>query len=247
MLKRILFLVIALLFVAWVFHFTVLDRKRFATNRIETTHTQDKFFEDKFDTWEEGKTYGFWHLNFNGGGRVGLERDDAKESQIALFQKPKSSTGDKDPSTKDKDTHASLVTSTAEMVDFTWFLKMKTIEQLRTPVPNHWETAWVLWHYTDNDHFYYFVLRINGWELGKRDPTGNGGQRFLKAGDSPKVSFGNYDGIRVQQVGATMTVNVNGVEVVNYTDEKNPYLKGKIGLYNEDAYVHFDDVSVTYK
>src|SRR4051794_23738226 len=82
------------------------------------------------------------------------------------------------------ETHAALAVSQAALSgDFTYSAQVLTDQQLRTGGPaNPWETAWMVWDYTDNDHFYYFALKTNGWELGKRDPSYPGGQRFLATG-----------------------------------------------------------------
>src|SRR5579885_117552 len=135
------------------------------------------FLGDDFENylvWKEGSSYGNWFVNFNGGGSVGVEPDDTlpEGSKTVHFQKPKTSTAA-------NETHSCLVTSIAAMGDFNLFIKIKTLRQLRAGPPNPWETAWVVWHFTDNDHFYYFTLQTNGWELGKRDPAFEGGQKFL--------------------------------------------------------------------
>ena len=50
--------------------------------------------------------------------------------------------------------------------------------------------------------------------------------------------------MRVRQVANTITVWVNGSQIVSFTDSQAPYLRGTLGLYNEDSHVHFDDVLV---
>jgi hypothetical protein len=60
-------------------------------------------------------------------------------------------------------------------------LRVRTVQQLRagTP-PNPWETAWIVWHATDDRHLSYLMLEPNGWELGQaRARLAGGGQRFL--------------------------------------------------------------------
>ena len=206
--------------------------------------SESVLFADTFEnyvTWKEGSTHGNWFVNFNGGGDVGIESDTTLPggSKMVHFQKPKAST-------VADETHASLVTSIQAMGDFNLFIKMKTLQQLRTPTPNPWETAWVVWHYTDNDHFYYFTLKTNGWEIGKRDPAYTGGQKFLKTGSTPKVIVGSFADVNIKQTGATITIVVNGSELATFADTERPYFTGKLGLYNEDAYVHFDNVKATY-
>jgi hypothetical protein len=108
-----------------------------------------------------------------------------------------------------------------------------TRHQLRTPVPNPWEVAWVLWHYTDDTHFYYLALKPNGWELGKEDPAYPGAQRYLATGSDRKFPIGSWYSTTIVQRGA----------VITFTDGQRPYRSGHAGLYNEDADVRFDRIT----
>ncbi len=202
----------------------------------QTLPLVDDFEDYDASEWTEGTVTGNWYVNFTGYGRVGVTVDESAASKVH-FQKPKASTSP-------GETHASLVTSLANMGDFRARLKMKTVQQLRTPTPNAWEAAWVFWHYTDNTHFYYFILKPNGWELGKEDPTYPGNQRFLATGSTPILVLDRYNDIEIQQHGVEIKVSVDGMPVVAFSDAERPYWSGKFGLYNEDAYVFFDDVAV---
>lgn len=120
---------------------------------------------------------------------------------------------------------------------------LATAEQLRRGAPpNSWEAAWLVWHYEDDAHFYYFIPKPDGWELGKRDPAYPGGQRFLATGERPAFPVGRWTSIRVFQTGASMRVYADGVLLARFTDEERPYLSGRIGLYTEDAHVLFRNV-----
>jgi Ca2+-binding RTX toxin-like protein len=119
-----------------------------------------------------------------------------------------------------------------------------TDQQLRTGGPaNPWETAWMVWDYTDNDHFYYFALKTNGWELGKRDPSYPGGQRFLATGSDVSFALKTWYGFSLTQAGSTMTISVDGRQIVNFTDQERPYSGGRVGIYTEDARVYLDNVA----
>lgn len=64
--------------------------------------------------------------------------------------------------------------------------------------PNPWEVGWLLWCFSpdpthpydpsptsnSNFRFYAVVLKPNGWEVSKQDPSYKGGQRFLKSNDA---------------------------------------------------------------
>ena len=66
------------------------------------------------------------------------------------------------------DTHAALVISRGGFSNVRFGGEAMTIAQLRTgSPPNEWETAWAVFAYTDNKHFYYLAMKTNGWELGK--------------------------------------------------------------------------------
>jgi Ca2+-binding RTX toxin-like protein len=142
-------------------------------------------------------------------------------------------------------THSALVLSQAVLNgDFTYSADVLTDAQLRTGgAPNPWETAWLVWDYTDNDHFYYFALKTNGWELGKRDPAYAGGQRFLATGSDTSFLLKTWYDVAVTQVGATISVSVDGQPIVTFADQERPYTSGRLGIYTEDARVFFDNVS----
>lgn len=142
-------------------------------------------------------------------------------------------------------THACLVTSTATFESITASVSLTTLAQLRAgSAPNPWEVAWLIWAYTSDTAFYSLNLKPNGWELGKEDASYPGAQRFLATAATPAFPIGKPYAVRVTQTGATMTVNVNGTELVSYTDTENPYLSGSVGLYCEDSHVQFAPVTV---
>jgi hypothetical protein len=185
-------------------------------------------------SWNEGSIQGNWFVQFTGYGQVGIERDG---DNIVTFQIPKKAT-------RPEITHASLVTTRREFSNIDLTLKVKTVKQIRTPAPNQWETAWVLWNYKNNTHFYYFTLKTNGWELGKADPKYPGAQRFLKTGETPYVRINSWNEIRIIQQGPMMSIWVDEIFITSFLDNERPYLSGAVGLYNEDSHVRFDDIEI---
>ncbi|NGO73986.1 calcium-binding protein [Streptomyces sp. SB3404] len=179
-------------------------------------------------SWADGSTHGRWYSVFNGHGTTTGDDDSLTLSPRAA----------QDPST----THAALAVSTASYRDLTYRARMRTVEQLRAPRPNPWEVPWLVWAYTDPEHFYYVALKPNGWELGKRDPAYPGGQRFLATGRE-KYPVGRAYSIRVEQRGASLSVEVDGERLVRFTDGERPYRQGRVGAYTEDATVRFEDVA----
>lgn len=218
------------------------------------TSINENFETFQTRTWTQGSTYGSWKNEYHGYGRVGIEKESSSRQRV-LFQKPMAST-------EYNETHASLVLTKNTYKTPTFVYTAKTMKQLRTPVPNPWETAWGVWNYTHDHSFYYFALKTNGWELGKVDntkidPAGpeclwptyrncmyDGAQRYLATGGSPRDTLNKWYQVRIVQTGNRIQVYVEGRLVVSYVDRERPYLKGKAGFYNEDAYVRFDNISL---
>jgi len=195
-------------------------------------------------TWYSSKYYkdleyfGAWFVQFGGGGTVGIE---SNKTNTWMHLSPKAATA---PDI----THASLATTHSFAAPFQFQSKISTVKQLRTgSTPNAWEVAWVVWNYTDNDHFYYFIPKPNGWELGKRDPAYPGGQRFLATGSNIKFPIRKNYVVDISQDSSNkISVFVNSTKITSFTDTENPYKSGMIGVYTEDAHIHFDDVLVSY-
>ena len=183
--------------------------------------------------WIDGSHHGNWLDRYGGYGQVGV----ALVGSNAQSSAPKASS-------RPSETHAALVTSSRTFGNVDITLSMKTIKQLRTPRPNPWEMAWVLWHYTDDVHFYYVVLKTNGWELGKEDPAYPGAQRFLITRSSPRFKPGVWYSVHIRQVGRVITVWVGRTKLGAYWDRQRAYTSGSLGLYCEDSRVAFDNVRV---
>jgi hypothetical protein len=197
------------------------------------------------ETWQEyprashfadGAAFGPWVSRFNGLGSVSIVGDGA--GGFALQLSP-------EPAKAPEETHAGLVTTAASFGDFDASISMLTRKHLRTPVPNGWESAWILWHYVDRDHFYYLYLHAAGWELGKEDATRTPARSFLITGALPALVLGKPNLVRIVQHGSTFSVFVDGTSLVQFTDYEHPYASGPLGLYCEDSVVRFGRISVT--
>ncbi len=172
-----------------------------------------------------------WHVAFDGYGSVRVVSDSTFGSALEL--QPAIASGS-------AQTHAALAISSARSGDFDERLTERTVRQLRTGSnPNPWETGWVLWHFSDNEHFYYLALKPNGWELGKEDPAFPDDQRFLATGSAPAFPVGSNVTVRIVQRANTVTAYAGGVRLTTFTDNQSPYLSGTFGLYCEDAQVRF--------
>jgi hypothetical protein len=169
-----------------------------------------------------------WYLGYNGYGTVSASARDTK-----FVLEPRTSTT---PS----QTHAAVVLSTKTYRNLNYTVKLTTNRQLRrNSRANSWEVGWFLWDYTDDNHFYYLLLKPNGWELGQENPHYAGDQRYLLTKSTPTYRIGHQYTVRIVQSGATIKAYVDGKLLLTYTDTKHPYYSGHIGLYDEDSVTEF--------
>lgn len=183
-----------------------------------------------------GQTYGPWFVDFNGYGSINRVNDPVLGPSLNLSPAVANASNV---------THSALVTTTSNYGNFNATFTYRTISQLRTGTPpNPWEEGWVLFHYTNNTHFYYFLAKPTGWELGKEDPSYRGNQRFMATGSSPTFPVGATYKINVIMNGSTISVSVNGTPIVTFTDNQNPYLSGSFGLYDEDSSVDYGPLQI---
>ncbi len=183
----------------------------------------------------EGDTLGSWQLRFSGYGCVGLTSGIGGTS---LSMQPMVATGN-------EETHAPLLLGPLFGDRLMLTTRLETVQQLRrNGEPNAWEVAWLLWQYQDDEHFYYFIPKPNGWEVGKRDPAYPGGQRFLATGTSQTFPVGHAYNVQITHRGNAFSVVVDGVTLTTFEDTERPYVSGRIALYSEDAEIKVHQVSV---
>lgn len=190
--------------------------------------------------YTDGDTIGPWKVVFTGYGCVRVVDNGAGK---VLEMQPKAPV----PAATSAETHSTLLTSSAPIDgDFIYEGTVSTTKQLRTqPAPNTWETAWVVWNYTDNDHFYYMILKENGWEIGKRDPAYPGGQRFLATGTQPRFPLTGIKQFMITKTDTSTAVSVNGATLTTFVDNERPYTTGAVGMYTEDAAIRVNALKVT--
>ena len=152
-------------------------------------------------------------------------------------------------STTERETHAALVTVDRQLpIDnyrVSW--RARTVRQLRTgaTAPNPWEVAWYVFDYLDNEHFTYFILKPNGWELGRRDPSGNGGQLFLATGEWVGVApdLARFRTVNVERKADMVIVTVPSLSMQINHPQPFAYTDGitattcRTAFYTEDAAV----------
>jgi hypothetical protein len=159
--------------------------------------------------------------------------------------------------TASNQTSAPQLNSVKVFDNFIMDVDMRTNKQIRTgSPPNTWEAAWIIIRFTNenpkSNHHYYFVIKTNGCEFGKKDnpkddPTLEK-QIFLHTTTEPKLKIGTTNHIRIIADGFKFSISVDGVVVVDMIDPQVNYkelmAKGEICLYAEDADVVFDNINV---
>ena len=131
------------------------------------------------------------------------------------------------------------------------------VKQLRkNSPPNPWESVWIMWHYTDNFHWYALQLKTNGIQLEKKDNDikNDTSEIFLVTKSSPILNFGSWQKVRILHQGSNtftphIQIWIDNEKVIDYIDNKIPNSmtlskEGVIGLYSEDAYVRFDNIYI---
>ena len=230
-----------------------LDVAAAATTTAQNVSTQDNNNSVKpYDDFENYGTYtlsdgqtspnGKWHVAYTGFGSVGVQQDPNTGNHY-FFEQPKTATSR-------SETHASMVLTTQQYSDFEMDIDAKTVAQLRqNNSPNPWETAWIFWHYTDEFHYYALTLKTNGIQIEKKDNNNHddSAEIYLKFSNAPKLELDNWVHIKLRVIGTHITLWADGNQVLDFTDKipsSDVMSSGNIGLYNEDAKVNFDNVSI---
>jgi 3-keto-disaccharide hydrolase len=181
--------------------------------------------------WPDDTTWGDWYSVHDGFGRTAVVDEGAGRLLRLSTRTPERPT----------ETFSSLLHSTRAFRDVDFTVRLRTARQLRA-APNPWEVAWVLWRYTDNAHFYSFIVKPDGWELAKEDAAYPGKQRFLAYSYARSFPTGRTYVIRIRHVRDDVTVWVDGQPIVAFTDRERPYRSGSIALYAEDSVALYEPV-----
>lgn len=221
---------------------------------ITGPYTLSEDFESySLGAWTEPNIYGNWQVAASGNQIINVISTDG-DKQLETESEAVGGGGG---------TFASLVLSTREygywhriVVEYT------TTAQFRTPTPNVWECAWVLFDFLNVNHFYSFILKPTaGWELAKEwwdgsaqrqdflalDATGTWplGHRLRLVIDQTTSGLGVTIAVTAQD----MTAGTAPVLLTTTTDDGTrasgpSYPNGKIGLYTEDSRARWELVTV---
>jgi hypothetical protein len=146
--------------------------------------------------------------------------------------------------TSPAETHSALITTKKTWTDSTISFNATTLAQLRTgSAPNPWEVGWVMFRFRDLANYYYFMVKTNGFELGKKQ--GSDAQIFLATGDLPELAVGRPLAVQLRVQGSRIRVSVDGTQVVDFTDPHPLAGAGSVGLYEEDSHVRFDSFATS--
>lgn len=196
-----------------------------------------------FNTEPMNSTGGLWRTMFRGGGSGVWVGAASGRSQV-LYQSPTKASGA-------NPTFSSLTLTNGWFTNFDMTFDVNTISQNRLNVAaNNWERAWVMWHYYDSFHHYYFTMKNDGCEWGKKDNFLNAEEQiFLATPGAPDIPLDSWYTVRIRSVDNFTSIWVSGALVVSGIDNgvsgaTAPMYQGAIGLYNEDSFVAFDNVVI---
>jgi len=173
-----------------------------------------------------------WTVSYDGYGEVEVE-DGSASLRPATPERPLES-------------HAALaLAGSPNWRNYTFEARMNLQQQLRqNSSPNEWETSWLLFRYLGEARSYYLIHKTNGIELGKLVPPEGEGQIFLVTKPRPRAVPGRWYDYRIEVRGANIKVYIDDELQIDYTDP-DPILRGRVGLYTEDAHVHYRQPTVT--
>ncbi len=206
----------------------------------DSNNLVDNFVSPYYLTDGQISPNGKWQNGYSGYGSTGVENS-------LFFLKPQ-------VSTMPSETHAALVKSTGSFCNFDLNFNINTLQQLRqNNLPNTWEVGWMIFRFTDDFHYYWFVIKTNGIELGKKDcdtctdPVD--GQQFLVTEDNPKLILNSWSNWHISAIGNHIQIFADGKLLIDYVDKSmSPKLsKGNIGMYSEDAFVKYSNMHLTPK
>lgn len=202
---------------------------------------------DNFDSryyLGEGKTSpnGKWENVYSGYGSTGVQKSGSKS---VFYLSPKAVTSA-------DQTEAALVKSAGTYCNYSVEFDINTVKQLRQGSPaNTWEAGWFIFRYTDTFHYYWFTIRADGIELGKKDcdscNDSFGGQQFLVTKDLPLLQLNKWQHWKIQAIDNHIKIWVNNKLVIDFVDKgmSSKLSSGNIAMYSEDAHVQYDSMVLT--
>jgi hypothetical protein len=139
-------------------------------------------------------------------------------------------------------TEAALVRAPFIFCNYVVEFDMNTINQLRhgSP-PKTWEAGWFIFRYTDTFHYYWLLIKPDGFAFGKKDYNTCSdpldGQKYLKTKSSPILKLNTSQHLKVAAIGNHFKVLVDNKLVVDFIDKgmSSQVAGGNIIMYSEYA------------
>lgn len=180
-----------------------------------------------------------WTVEYTGHGFAGRITEKGGNGIYRMFPMTSTSTDE---------THAVLVTTVDDYSNFRLAVDSRTDDQLRkNSSPKKWEVGWTFFRYTDTFHYYWFSLKPNGFELGKKDCNSCtdpvDGQIILLTGPLPTLKINAWSQWIIEMTENRIKIFVDGNKIIDYKDPSmsEQLGSGKIAMYTEDAKVSFDN------
>lgn len=229
-----------------------------SATRLANVASYDDFSSGTYSFTEGGSSpNGKWVNDYLGGtGASSGVRFSSSIGSNVMWQIPQAST-------TEFETHASKSDSTTSYSNFDCTFRMRTVAQTRQNfTPNTWETAWVIFRYTDDWHHYYFTLKTNGPEFGRKDYFPHVEQQmFLATPGTPTCTIGQWYKVRIRAVRNHFMFWIDDSLVIDMVDDGSVgydsqtaglpppptaalYGPGTFCPYNEDAEVEFDEIVI---
>jgi len=129
-------------------------------------------------------------------------------------------------------TSSSLVLTEQSFKNFDATILMRTIKSLRTPTPDRWECAWLMWHFNragydileKGAHFHHYYIMVHTdktLEFGRKDNLTMTEHQYTLPTliNSAKFAYGIDNKIRVKQVSNHIEIWIDDVKVVDLVDD----------------------------
>jgi hypothetical protein len=161
-------------------------------------------------------------------------------------------------------TNATLTLSEQDFTNFDMTFYMRTVRSLRTN-PRNWETAWILFRFSDHFHHYFYeIKRDGGIDFGRKDNTGGIEEQTFFGTGSTMFADGLWNKHRIKAVDNHFTIWINDVQKIDIIDNGTigtrrqasgqpiavqppsaQMAKGKFGPYAEDSESEWGPFTIT--
>lgn len=222
--------------------------------QLGTKYLYDDFSEgiyslDNYEVSPNGKWYHWYSGSQLEPGNQGVRHSTTTLGNVFMLESP--------APVNEGQTYSSLTLSTRSYKNFHMNLDVRTASQTREgSPPNPWEVAWIFWHAIgkgtdemDRTHFYYFLVKTNGVDIGKYDGgTNPESQKIIANKYYPRETsiynkIGDWQNWDITVLNDHMIIKVNNTIAFDIIDNAS-FVSGRIGLYNEDAKTEFRNVYI---